>query len=149
MSVEASIDIKLNDYIDYRIMDIIEALIKGGWTLKNDQNEVSYLPIGDEDNFDWLEKSITHDELRTIIEEKENSNELVGIKMYWKDTNIGITLLLVSYKEFSISLSINRKRINVEDARAVTDINWYVQTIIETLKQQKYQIERFTFEECQ
>ena len=69
--------------------------------------------------------------------------------MYWRDTNIGITLLIHSYKEFSISLSINRKKINVEDARSVTDINWYVQTIIETLKKQKYQIERFTFEECQ
>ena len=149
MSVEASIDIKLNENIDYRIMDIIEALIKGGWTLKNGQYEVSYLPIGDEDHFDWLEKSITHDELRRIIEEKENLNEVVGIKMYWRDTNIGITLLIHSYKEFSISLSINRKKINVEDARSVTDINWYVQTIIETLKKQKYQIERFTFEEYQ
>lgn len=149
MSVEASIDIKLNNYIEYRIMGIIEALIKGGWILRNDQNEVSYLPIGDEDNFDWLEKTISQDELKRIIEEKENLNEVVGIKMYWKDTNIGITLLIYSHKEFSISLSINRKKINATDTRSVTDINWYIQTIVETLKEQKYQIERFTFEECQ
>ena len=69
--------------------------------------------------------------------------------MYWKDTNIGITLLLYSYKEFSVSLSINRKKINAVDTRSVTDINWYIQTIVETLKEQKHQIESFTFEECQ
>lgn len=149
MSVEASIDIRLNEYIKYGIMDIIEALIEGGWILRNKQNEVSYLPIGDEDNFDWLEETITQDELKDIIEKKESLNEVVGVKMYWKDTNIGITLLLYSYKEFSVSLSINRKKINAVDTRSVTDINWYIQTIVETLKEQKHQIESFTFEECQ
>lgn len=71
MSVEASIDIKLNDYIEHSIMDIIEAFIKGGWILRNDQNEVSYLAIGDKDHFDWLEEAITQSDLNKNTRRKQ------------------------------------------------------------------------------
>lgn len=149
MSVEASIDIKLNSYLEYETINVIKALIDGGWGVKDKNDKVWYLPVGDKDDFEWEKNVLTEEEIRRIVQEKEKLNETIGIILYWKDTEVGISVLAYSANEFSVGLNINRKKLSQYDNRAITDVNWYIQNIIQVLKEQQYQIESFVFEESQ
>lgn len=148
MSIEASMDIRLNGYKEYSIMDIINNLIEEGWGIKDEKSRVWYLPIGDDDDFDWEHNEISAEELSLIVKRKEKLKETVGVILYWEQTNIGVSVLCDSWMKFSINLSINRKKIDEDDIRSVTDVNWYVRNIINPLKKE-YQIEKFSFEEYQ
>ena len=55
MSVQASIDIEFANLSQNpkSPTDIIKMLLDGGWTL-NDNGGISYLPVGDNDDFDWI-----------------------------------------------------------------------------------------------
>ena len=57
---------------------IIQKLLDFGWTF-NDYGKVSYLPIGDEDNFNWHIDDISVEKLMMILKEKEKRNEIIGI----------------------------------------------------------------------
>ena len=59
MSISASIDLKFLGYGSKQISikKIIQLLLNFGWTLK-DNGKVSYLPLGDDDNFNWLHEDI-------------------------------------------------------------------------------------------
>lgn len=58
MSASASIDIRLGNRKDVPMskVQLIKLLLGFGWTL-NDCGEVSYLPVGDEERFDWQRES--------------------------------------------------------------------------------------------
>jgi hypothetical protein len=62
MSIEASINIKLVELTyeneNFSSIKIINLLLNFGWTF-NDYGKMSYLPIGDNDNFDWKREEIS------------------------------------------------------------------------------------------
>ena len=86
------------------------------------------------------------EELQEIIEKKQEKNELVGLVMYYENSDEGITILAKNTKEIVICLNINRK--TVEDSReSITDIGWYFGNIVQRFKERGCPIDYVKFEE--
>lgn len=142
MSISASIDLAINTTISPLILAIIGILLDAGWGFKYEQFS-SYLPLGDNDDFDWKIEKIEDINLLEILAEKEKSGELIGVAMVWKNTGSGGTFLFHSDGSISINLSINRKKIEEK----FTDVNWYIDKLISPLIEAKIIIESFVFSE--
>lgn len=148
MSVSALISVQLARKNNKKIsaIHLINTFITGKWRLQ-DKGKISYLPLGDNDDFDWQYNEISIEELIGIVDKKEACEEIVGLLMLWDITDVGVQLLIRSELELSFSISINRKIINSLNNESITDINWYVERIIGLLKESDYIVESFSFEE--
>lgn len=142
MSIEASVNIKLSKRGNQSISSsqIVRSLINGGWNIKKD-GKVLYLPLGDDDDFDWQEDVLSEADFLKLAQEKEQVNEIIGIGLFWNDTETGGTLLLYSDCSISFSATINRKVL----MNNITDVNWYLEKIIPCLEIASLGIEHFTF----
>lgn len=110
---------------------------------------MSYLPLGDDDDFDWQRDNITVDSLLKVLREKEQKGELVGIVMTWKDTNIGGEFLLRNDGRIFVNLSMNLKLIESGMKIQITDLNWYLIKLLPAFSQDDLQVESFLYEEHQ
>lgn len=111
------------------IVFLLDLLCEEGWSIENENGNIEYLPIGDNDSFSWKEENITYTELRKIIKQKQQEKELIGVCLYNKDTNHGISLLAKNLDEVIFSIDINRKTIGKE-RDSLTDFEWYFSNII-------------------
>ena len=148
MSILANITIHLTkNKAKQNSLDKIETLINAGWTL-NDHGKFSYLPIGDQDNFDWhIQDDISFFQLTEIIKAKEQSKETVGIVMTWETTLIGGTVLIYQNETISINLDINRKTIVFKDNYIITDFQWYLERLLPQLNE-TFGVAHFSCGEC-
>ena len=142
MSTLASLDIKLSrkKAIQISTESIIKALMSNGWNILNNGN-ILYLPLGDQDDFDWQENALNQSDFFNIIEQKVRKNEIIGVGITWKDSVIGGTLLINPAFDISFSLTINRKRLFSN----VTDVNWYLEKLLPCLETDLMTVERFSF----
>lgn len=142
MSINASLDIRLYSKGNYVISSaqIIQAFINSGWNIQQ-KEKILYLPFGDHDDYDWQEKILSKDAFFELIEKKEEANEVIGVGLFWDDTGIGGTLLLLSNESISFSITINRKIL----LNNITDVNWYLERIFPCLETDALGIEHFTF----
>lgn len=125
MSYEACIVINCEFRSD-KILDIIKILLNSGWTCFHDNGYVDYLPLGDDDYYDWQSSLISLDEIDGIIIEKQKRNEKVGINIYHKNTGVGICVLAETENQLMFDLDINRKTLR----NGVTDVGWYYNNVI-------------------
>lgn len=148
MSTEASINIRLFDKKSKGISSIkvIQKLMNYGWTL-NDNGKISYLPLGDIDEFDWKNENISIESLENILIQKEKRNEIVGVVITWKETGVGGTILFGESQSFSINLSINRRMLNDEKMIKITDVNWYLTKLLPALNEDELVVESISYEE--
>lgn len=142
MSVSASMDLKINTESITFILDVIRLLLAFGWRFNYD-GAVFYLPVGDDDDFNWHSDDISDDELLDILREKERLGELIGVAMTWKNTGIGGEFLFRQDGSFSVNLSINRRKVK----EGFTDATWYFSRIIPALAVGKINIESIEFSE--
>lgn len=149
MSVEASIDISFSENNREVLFSTISVLNESGWSLKDERGKILYLPVGDDDLFEWQDDLTSEEALKSIIDTKIQQNELVGIYMYWQNPRVSIALLFRMNRPLGIGLNVDRKKLNGEDHRAITDVNWYLQRILVPLRNRKLPIEAFTFSELQ
>lgn len=149
MSVSASIDIKLIQRQTHELFSvrIIEKLLNYGWNFRN-EGSVSFLPIGDKDDFNWQNDDISLDSLINILKNKEQAHEIIGIVMIWKDTRVGGEFLIIENQKISINLSINRKIIsdNTTNLR-ITDVNWYLSKLLPAFNQEGILLDSFCYQE--
>jgi len=148
MSLNSSIDIKLARRNNYKICatQLINTFINNGWKVI-EGGKISYLPLGDDDDYDWQSEDITIEQLNDIIENKEKSGEIIGVIMKCGDTDIGGSFLIYSELELSFSMTINRKTTKCTNNHILTDVNWYVERIVCLLRDSDYIIESFSYEE--
>lgn len=149
MSIFASIDISIASRLGYSItsIDIINTLINNGWKIRN-ENKIYYLPIGDNDNFDWQDNEISEKEFFSIAKQKDQNNEIIGVALIWKDSKIGGTLLIYPEHKFSINLTINLKKLNNNIKCRITDVNWYLEKILPFFENDTTTVENFSFIQC-
>lgn len=148
MSVSASINIKLV-MLDGKMIssaDIINRLLRCNWTI-NDNGNISFLPLGDNDDYDWQNKNINLEQLMNIIVEKEKQNEVIGVTLMWGKTRIGGQLLIWQKGNLSINLTVNRKILNDNTEIDATDVNWYLERILPAFKGGNCIVETVTFEQ--
>lgn len=147
MSLDTSINIKLkkgDEIID--AITLLKDLISGGWNIINN-NSISYLPIGDDGDYDWQEEDMPIDDFFKIVRTKEENNEIIGVILRWEDSEIGGSFLIYSNLEITFSICINRKRIKLSSNEEITDINWYIERLVILLKSKNYIVESFSYEE--
>ena len=145
MAREAMITINCERY-SKKVIDIINAFSNAGWTYYNKNNMVHYLPLGDNDDFYWNEDDLSEKRLYDLIECKQVRNELIGLDMYYENSDIGITVLARDTKEINLNLDINRK--TIENSReSFTDVGWYFSYILIKLKESGCLIDDIRFEE--
>ncbi|MBE7682941.1 hypothetical protein [Paenibacillus sp. P13VS] len=127
MSISSSIEIALSKPVARTI--ILQKLEEFGWSY-SDHGKVTFLPIGDVDDFDWQHECIPLEELFKILAEKDKQKELIGVVMTWRDTNIGGTFLVRENGTIIMSPDIKRRILNVESYNKITDINWYMTKLV-------------------
>ena len=129
--------IKLNCVCEHEeITFLIDILCSGGWTVYNERHNIEYLPVGDEDDFDWKEDNISYYNLKQIVAMKQSMNELVGVHLFYKDTHHGIALLIQDLHNITISIDINRRSIG-EERDSLTDFEWYFSNVILLLNREE------------
>ena len=149
MSLAASIDVKLvkNKDSKFSIIEIIENLIDNGWNM-NDNGVITFLPLNDDDSYNWQRESISKEGAMSLLRKKELNNEVVGIALTWKNTNTGGTFLFWNYSSFSLNISINRKVLKIDEANTtITDVNWYLSRLLPILNRGNFRVESFSYEE--
>ncbi len=142
MSVSASIDVKIKVETKFFVLEVIKLLLAFGWCFNYD-GAVFYLPVGDDDNFDWYSDDISDDDLLDILREKEKLGELIGVAMTWENTGIGGGFLFRSDGTVLLNLNINRRKAEY----GFTDVNWYFSRIIPAFAVGKLHIESIEFSE--
>jgi len=141
------LSIRLNQNKKYSIEDIIKMFINIGWNLYDEQGKITYLPLGDVDEFNWQSDLMNEEDFYMLIREKEKHNELIGLTLYWSNTMIGVDLLAQSSYDIMLSITVNRKLMYADSSISITDVNWYIDKTVINLKKAKYQVENFKFEE--
>jgi len=131
MSQTMTIDIKVYGKIDMR--EFLLALENYGWTF-NDNGQINYLPLGDED-FDWERVSLSKkQDVLSIIVKKIAAKEMIGIVMTWQDSMIGGNFLYMPERfTLSFSASINRQKLKNDPYDRFTSIDWYYSKILRGL----------------
>ncbi len=142
MSRSASIDLLLK-VINLSNIDIIKELLDYGWSF-NDDGQSFYLPIGDDDEFDWQRVELSTSDLLSILRKKEHLGEVIGVVLTWKKTNIGGEFLFRPDKSISFIISKNRK---VLDKTKFTDVAWYMSRIFPAIEGVNAVIESASWEE--
>lgn len=127
MSREAMIVLDCGRY-SRNIADIIEIFKKIGWEVRNKDNLTEYLPLRDNDQYNWQTAMLSDDDLTELILQKQNNSEKIGINLFYEHSDIGISMLAETTAEIILSLNINRQ--TVSDSNNITDICWYFNNII-------------------
>ncbi|MDE6726980.1 MAG: hypothetical protein K2J80_03450 [Oscillospiraceae bacterium] len=138
MSVDASLNIYLGKY---RIMDIVGVYLKRGLSVFDCDNRAFIITS---DDYDWDYLSVTFDELKGIIEDKERRGSLICISLYENGEPV-TNLLKTTPDELGIACDINRRTLDMGGRRRYTDVNWYIGKFIEPLEADGFVIERFEF----
>ena len=131
MSHAAGINISMSSKTKSTI-ELIEILLNNGWSVK-DQGHISYLPLGDEDAFNWQHVAIpSWPKIVEILKQKEKNCEMIGLVMTWKDANIGGEFLFFpDGRQLAISWSVNRR--TLKHCADFTDHSWYLSRILTPL----------------
>ena len=119
-----------------RIIDIINLFHELGWDYYDAEKTIEYLPLGDDDSFDWQKRSLSEKKLQELINNKQNAGEQIGLVLYYENSGIGVTLLAKNTKEISLDINIHRKTVD-KSRESITDISWYFTHIICGLKDRK------------
>lgn len=140
MSREAWLSINCS-YYSNDIANIIMLFNKIGWGFVD--NKMEYLPVNDNDMFAWQEEPLSLEKLFSIISQKQNNGELIGVILYHNKSDKGIDFLASDTKKINLGLNINRKKIN----NKYTDISWYIVNIVAELEKCGCLIEYYEFQE--
>ena len=145
MAREAILEMNCSRYSE-RIIDVINLFNESGWKYYDEEKNIEYLPLGDDDDFDWQKKILSVDELKEMINNKQDKFERVGLNLYHENSEAGITLLAKNTKAIVIDLNINRKTIE-NNRESITDIGWYFDNIVQRFKERGCPIDYVKFEE--
>lgn len=142
MSKEINLDIRITSFKDKSIrFDIMKIMYDNGWSF-TDNGKFTYLPIGDDD-YCWESNNLSDDEIFTFLKEKSKLDEVLGVSITWRDTNIGGQILF--FTDFQISFSINN---NIKYTElGFIDVNWYLEKILPILNNNNIFYENLLYQE--
>ncbi|WP_342565754.1 hypothetical protein NST84_11785 [Paenibacillus sp. FSL R7-0345] len=149
MSISAWIDIHLSEQSSTNLsaQDLIKQFVKEGWDYVNHNGEVTFLPLGDGDHFNWQSEVMNSACILNIIELKQAQQEIVGIQLLRRDSDIGCDMLLFNANHIGFSLSIARKSVENQGEIDMTDFSWYLERVLPVFKYAGLQVERVQCEQ--
>ncbi|MBY0013288.1 hypothetical protein [Paenibacillus typhae] len=147
MSISAWIDIHLSSSANFSATDLIRQFAKEGWDYADHNGEVTFLPLGDGDNFNWQSEVMDSAHIMNIIEMKQAQGEIVGIQLLRRDSEIGCDMLMFNTNQIGFNLSIARKSIETQGDIDMTDFSWYLERILPVFKNAGLRVERVQCEQ--
>ena len=108
------------------IADILRIFQQIGWHIHNPQGKVKYLPIGDDDKYDWQCDEISESELYDVISKKMEGKEQIGVNLFYCNGTEGLSLMAYNTSQTILSITINRKTVKEK----YTDMSWYFENIV-------------------
>ena len=152
MSVSAYLDVYLTNKagLEFSAEKIIRCMLNSGWRIVH-REVIIFLPVGDVDEYDWQEEKFTeNDFLVEIVKKKENAKEVIGVELYWKETEVGVSMLMFPSYELSFSTSINRMSIDLPDISLkkkidITDVSWYLNVILPCFETSELSVSKCIF----
>lgn len=123
--IEAYLTLNCSPYSE-NIEDILKLFQQIGWGIFNLQGKVEYLPVGDDDEFNWQCEEISESKLYSIVADKISQKEQIGINLFHDSGNEGISFVAHSTEQIILSIGIHRKLIK----ESYTDTVWYLENII-------------------
>ena len=148
MGRDASFELNCSEFSG-SVTDFIKLLNSLGWSYYDGDRHAEYLPVGDSDSFDWQMDDSTESVLFSVFDRKLQQEETVGLVMYYRDTEYGITLLASDTSEIIIIPNINRRTLTEDDEDSLTDVNWYAERIIQKLLWCNCGLVSYKFEESE
>ncbi len=148
MSVTYNIKINIvrREKIDLSSTDILESLIDAGWSLFSEENLIIYTDIGDDDDFNFMSKSMNKNQYYTIVKQKQKNDEVIGLAMFFLEDNYRYRIDVIITSEFEIIISpddATKKMLSYD--LDLLDVNWYFYRIIPYLTNKKMLVESFSF----
>lgn len=121
----------------------LHSLLAAGWD-PNDHGILRYLPIGDDDDFDWNSTPICDlSSVMAEVEAKVKNGEMVGIVLMFENTLVGGEWLFFPNGDVTFSPSVNRR---VVDGHS--DVEWYLHRILPALaRSEAIKVESWRWEE--
>jgi hypothetical protein len=157
MSISASVNLRIVHLKTKNILSpvkTLEILINHGWQISHDEN-IFYLPLGDNDMFNWTKSKISIPSFMEILKKKEEQKELIGVAMTWQNTTIGGEILLYhaeEMKKHQIHTSMDfclsdRKILSDFGDFKITDVNWYLERLLPVFNQGNTYVEYYEYSE--
>ena len=148
MSVTYNIKINIvrRQKIDLSATDILESLIDAGWGLFSEENLIIYTDLGDDDDFNFMSKSMNKNQYYTIVKQKQKNDEVIGLAMFFLEDNYRYRIDVIITSEFEIIISpddATKKMLSYD--LDLLDVNWYFYRIIPYLTNKKMLVESFSF----
>ena len=135
LNIDLSVNNKMSRY------EIIICFFYSNWSFF-DHGKFTYLPVGDED-WDWVTSSMPDEEILHLLQEKSQTNEIIGFSLTWEDTNIGGQILF--FPNFKLSFCINN---NIQIIKNnIVDVNWYLTKLLTVLDEKNIQYTSITYQE--
>lgn len=128
MGIEGSIQITI-EKAPFTLKGI-EILISDGWTLEI-EGRSWLLPLGDQDEYNWQTVKPISEKVFSIMRQKYELGEMIGIGLRVESTHHGLNLLIFPDRfELLADLSIHRRTLpNISH----TDFSWYLQRLLPSL----------------
>jgi len=127
-----------------QIYKIIEYYLDSGWSLEF-LDEINLLPPGDKENCNWIQlRANERVEALSIIREKSDAHETVGVSLIWEGTDMGVNALFSDDNSILFSIVINRK---ILENTEFTDVSWYLPKILKPLSNNNIFVEYIEWRE--
>ena len=143
MSQTHWIELKLVNFVE--ALEIVSILINHGWSL-TDKGMTTFLPVEDQNNFQWETREMSLSELKELFEKKIKLGETIGLEINWKDSQIGGELLIKENNQILFSISKNRRTISYSPEFSFVDLNWYFLVFVSPFIQERIKIEAVKYE---
>ncbi|MHC1730430.1 MAG: hypothetical protein AB9888_00130 [Bacteroidales bacterium] len=146
MSHIASINVHYETSLDISVPEIIDMFISKGWSL-NDFGHISLRPLGDKDDFSWVQLELDQkEELYRIIEKKVEVSEDPAVVLMWGETETGaVTTFFPNEKRINFLLMSGR--IRYSEMSDWTDVSWYLPHILRALETNSLGVSQIEFTE--
>ncbi|MBQ7776583.1 MAG: hypothetical protein IJ379_11750 [Lachnospiraceae bacterium] len=108
------------------MVDVLKVFQQIGWDVYNPQGQVEYVPVGDDDEFNWQCDELSEIEVYEMMTAKIANKEVSAMNLFYNKGHEGICFLAHNTAEVMLSLSINRRTVDGEH----TDMAWYLENII-------------------
>ena len=141
MSSAFSLEIVVEDKEISSLKEIIELLLKNNWRI-NKFGKIVFLPVNDDDMYNWVSKELSIEDFYKILLQKEKNNEIVGIEFIDANSDIGVHLIAKSKNHLTFTFNINRKYL--DDNNIIIDYNWYADNILKKIIC-KYYVRSYSF----
>jgi hypothetical protein len=149
MSTSASIRICISERSRaiLSVPNLIQHFVNEGWDYVDSKGNVTFLPVDDDDDFNWLCETIDRNNILNILKNKQAQKETIGIQLLRRDSKTGCNLLIFNTNEMVFSLSIYRNKFVVESDIDITDFTWYLEKILPVFKNSSLQVEQIICEQ--